>query len=65
MRFAGIFVVFAEESIEGVEKCCQRFFGVGRCNYQRMFVSRRYMLGLRLDSGRLFKGAKKLVAGRR
>ncbi len=25
MRLAGIFAAFAEEPIEGVEKCCQRF----------------------------------------
>ena len=63
MRLAGIFAAFAEEPIEGVEKCCQRFPGASRCNHQRMFASRRYMPGLRLDSGRLFKGAKKPVAG--
>ena len=27
MRLAGIFAAFAEEPIEGVEKCCQRFPG--------------------------------------
>ncbi|EFD9213103.1 TPA: hypothetical protein LSG99_000612 [Escherichia coli] len=64
-RLAGIFAAFAEELIEGVEKCCQRFPGASRCNHQRMFASRRHMPGLRLDSGRLFKGAKKPVAGRR
>ena len=57
MRLAGIFAAFAEELIEGVEKCCQRFPGASRCNHQRMFASRRHMPGLRLDSGRLFKGA--------
>ncbi|NJT34164.1 hypothetical protein HCW99_03535, partial [Escherichia coli] len=31
----------------------------------RLVSSRRHMPGLRLDSGRLFKGAKKPVAGRR
>lgn len=62
MRLAGIFAAFAEEPIEGVEKCCQRFPGASRCNHQRMFASRRHMRGLRLDSGRLFKGAKKPVA---
>ncbi len=43
MRLAGIFAAFAEEPIEGVEKCCQRFPGAGRCNHQRMFASRRHM----------------------
>lgn len=63
MCFVGIFVVFVEELIEGVEKCCQCFFGVGWCNYQCMFVLCCYMLGLWLDSGWLFKGVKKLVVG--
>lgn len=45
MRLAGIFAAFAEEPIEGVEKCCQRFPGAGRCNHQRMFASRRHMPG--------------------
>ncbi len=38
MRLAGIFAAFAEELIEGVEKCCQRFPGASRCNHQRMFA---------------------------
>ena len=65
MRLAGIFAAFAEELIEGVEKCCQRFPESQSVQSPAHVRLAPPHARLRLDSGRLFKGAKKPVAGRR
>ncbi|GHL33387.1 hypothetical protein ECZU26_42120 [Escherichia coli] len=62
MRLAGIFAAFAEELIEGVEMlpAFSRSQSVQSPAHVRLAPLHA---GLRLDSGRLFKGAKKPVAG--